>query len=470
MFPLPRATAFSLMLTLLAACAPWALKPLPASTLEPLSMPSHWSAGAAEDALPADATWWAHFNDPLLEDLRAQALRANPSLLQTQAALQQARALILVGAAGLQPQLGSRISAQHQASNSQSSGNLFAAGFDASWELELFGAQRSAVSAFEADAEASRAQLGAAQTSLSAEVALRYIALRGLQARLQVGQSNWASQQQTLRITDWRAQAGLLSRLELEQARSAAQQTGSLLPGLRSSVLQAQHALAVLTGQPPLALNERLQTPAPLPVPDAGLALSLPFETLRQRPDVREAEWRVRAAESRVNAADAARWPSLQLSGSLGLQALRLGSLGSGPVLSSLLAAARWPVWDGGAARAQLTAQQAALEQARGRYRSTLLTALQEVEDALVALRGDGERSLQLAEAAQAAQTAAQLAGQRFRGGLIDFQTVLSTERAQLATQDALASARTDWSADHVRLFKALGGGWRADTQQAGVR
>ncbi len=469
MFPLLRALAASLLLTPLAACAPWALKPLPPSKLQPLPMPSQWSTRAEERALPADAMWWAHFNDPLLEDLRAQALRANPSLLQAQAALQQARALILVGAAGLQPQLGSRISAQHQSSNSQSRGNLFAAGFDASWELDLFGAEQSTVAALEADAEASRAQLGAAQTSLSAEVALRYIALRGLQARLQVAQSNWASQQQTLRITDWRAQAGLLSRLELEQARSAAQQTGSLLPALRTGVLQAQHALAVLTGQPPLDLIELLQTPAPMPVPDVGLALSLPFETLRQRPDVREAEWRVRAAESRVNAADAARWPSLQLSGSLGLQALTLGSLGSGPVLSSLLAAARWPVWDGGAARAQLTAQQAALEQARSRYRSTLLTALQEVEDALVALRGDGERSLQLAEAARAAQTAAQLAGQRFRGGLIDFQTVLSTERAQLATQDALASARIDWSADHVRLFKALGGGWRADTQQAGV-
>ncbi len=469
MLSLPRTLAVISLVTLLGACAPGALKPLPASGLQPLTMPSHWSAGADERALPTDATWWAHFNDPLLEDLRAQALRANPSLLQAQAALQQARALMVVGAAGLQPQLGSQISAQHQASNSQSRGNLFAAGFDASWELDLFGAQRSTVAALEADAEASRAQLGAAQTSLSAEVALRYIALRGLQARLQVAQSNWTSQQQTLNITDWRAQAGLLSRLELEQARSAAQQTGSLLPTLRTGVLQAQHALAVLTGQPPLALTERLQAPTPLPVPDVGLALSLPTNTLRQRPDVAEAEWRVRAAERRVNAADAARWPSLQLSGSLGLQALSLGSLGSGPVLSSLLAAARWPVWDGGASRAQLTAQQAALEQARSRYRSTLLTALQEVEDALVALRGDGERSLQLAEAARAAQAAAQLAGQRFRGGLIDFQTVLSTERAQLATQDALASARTDWSADHVRLFKALGGGWRADTQTAKV-
>ncbi len=457
------AIASSLALLLLTGCANWAPSALPGSELTPFTAPRGWATEQPTGTAPANAAWWSHFNDPLLQDLREQALRANPSLLQAEAALRQGRALVSVGGAALLPQLGSRLSAQHQGSNSQSQGNLFAAGFDASWELDLFGAGHQAVAALQAGAEASRAQLGAAQTSLSAEVALRYIALRGLQARIQVNNNNLASQQQTLAITDWRAQAGLLSQLELAQARSAAAQTKALLPALRTGALQAQHALAVLTGQPPGALKSLLEAPAPLPTPDAALALSLPADTLRQRPEVQEAEWQVRAAESRVQEAEARRWPSLQLSGYLGLQALSLGSLGTGPVLSSLLAAARWPVFDGGASRAQVSVQQAALDQARSRYRAVLLTALQEVEDALVALRGSEERSLQLTEAAAAAQAAAQLAGQRFRAGLADFQTVLSTERAQLATQDAWTTARTDWSADHVRLFKALGGGWRPD-------
>jgi outer membrane protein TolC len=191
--------------------------------------------------------------------------------------------------------------------------------------------------------------------------------------------------------------------------------------------------------------------------------LSLPADTLRKRPDVREAEWRLRAAEARVGEAEAARWPRFSLSGSLGLQALRLGGLGGAPLLSSLLASVRGPLLDGGAGLAQLNAQQAALEQARSAYRGTLLSALQEVEDALVALRADTDRSDDLAQATEAARAAADLARLRFRSGLVDFPTVLSTERAQLATQDAWASARADLSADHVRLFKALGGGWSPD-------
>lgn len=454
-------------LAALSACAPWALAPLPPTPLQPLALPSQWSSALPPSRVvaAADATWWTHFNDRQLLALQAQAQRANPDLRAAEAALRQARALVRAGQAGLQPQLGSSLSAQRQGSDGNSQGTLFAVGLDASWELDLFGAQHSAVAALQASAEARRAQLGAAQTSLSAEVGLRYIALRSLQARLDVATRNAETQARTLQIADWRTQAGLLSALELAQARSAAQQTAAQLPALRSAALQTQHALAVLTGQPPDALAQALQTPAPLPAPDTALALSLPADTLRQRPDVSAAEWAVRATEHRVQAADAARWPSLSLSGSLGLQALRLGSLGSGPLLSNLLAAARWPVWDGGAARARLSASEAELDQARAAYRSTLLTALQEVEDALVALQSDSERSAALAEAAAAAETAAQLAGLRFRSGLVDFQTVLTTERAQLLTQDAWVSARADWSASHVRLFKALGGGWPATNE-----
>lgn len=441
---------------LLAGCA--VVAPLPAVPPEP-DLPARWAGPQVAAGVPADARWWARFNDPLLVSLVTEAQRANTTLQAAQAALRQARAVADAGAAALQPQLGSRASAQR----TRGSGNLFQAGLDASWELDLFSAQRSGVQALQATALASAAQLAAVRVSLAAEVGLRYIALRGLQARLDVARRNLATQRQTLQLTAWREQAGLLSVLELQQARSAAAQTEALLPQLQASVQQSVHALAVLTGQAPAALNDLLQPPVPLPEARVELALALPADTLRQRADVRAAEQQVRAASGRLTQADAARWPRFNLGGSLGLQAFTLGAVGNGPLLASLLASAAWPVWDGGATRAQIDAQDAALEQARSQYRAAVLTALQEVEDALAALAGDQARQQRLAEAATAAEAAATLAAQRYRSGLVDFQTVLETQRSQLATQDALTTARADVGSDQVRLFKALGGGWAPD-------
>lgn len=242
---------------------------------------------------------------------------------------------------------------------------------------------------------------------MAAETALSYITLRGAQAHLATATANLASQLQTLQITEWRVQAGLLSTLEAEQASAAAAQTRALLPTLQTTVEQAAHALAVLTGRPPAALATLVATPAAVPQAAGDLALSLPADTLRQRADVRAAEQQVQAAQSRVAQADAARWPSFKLGGSLGLSALTLGALGNGAALaSSLLASVSLPLWDGGAARAQVRAQQAALDQTRSTYRGTVLTALQDVEDALVALRNDRLRAANLQAAASAAAAA----------------------------------------------------------------
>jgi NodT family efflux transporter outer membrane factor (OMF) lipoprotein len=245
---------------------------------------------------------------------------------------------------------------------------------------------------------------------------------------------------------------------------TATEQTLAALPLLGTSIAQGGHALAVLTGQDPAALDRRLAVQQPLPQAAPGLALNLPAETLRQRADVRAAEHRLAAEMARLAQADAARLPSFRLGGSLGLTALSLGALGGGtPVVGSLLAAVTLPLFDGGALRAQVQAQQAVLDQSAAAYRSTVLTALQEVEDALVALRGDEQRVQRLQAAARSAGNAAVMAGQRYRSGLVDFQIVLDTQRSQLATQESLAGARADVGTDHVRLFKALGGGWRAE-------
>ena len=436
-----------------------------------LPVPAAWSASAeaalqSSDSLvtPADtaalAQWWERFGDPQLSGLVVQALQANPTVRSAQAALLQARAQTEVQGAGLLPSVGGSASAQ-RARSGGSTGNRFQAGFDASWEPDVFGGRRASLDASEADSRAAEANLGNAQVSLAAEVALNYITLRSLQERLAIARNNLASQQETLQISQWRLQAGLVTSLVTEQARAATAQTAAQVPALEASLAQTRHALAVLTGQPPGALEDALRTARPLPAPPPALALAFPAETLRQRPDVRVAEERVTAALARVQQADAARYPDFRLSGSLGLSALTLGALTNGAsVAQSLLAGVSFPVFDGGAALAQVRVQQAAAEQARLAYEATVWTALTDVEDALVQLRGDRARLVQLRIAAEAAANAALLAQDRYTSGLIDFQAVLETQRTQLSTQDSVANTAASLSADHVRLYKALGGGW----------
>ncbi|WP_243020600.1 efflux transporter outer membrane subunit [Simplicispira sedimenti] len=430
------------------------------------ALPVAWNAPlpAGVAVLPqADdlARWWERFGDPQLSALVAQALQAHPSALSAQAALRQARAQARVQAAGMLPDVSLSGSAQRSRSGGQT-GNSFQVGLDAGWEPDLFGRLDAGVQASEADARAAQASLEQVHVSLSAEVALQYISLRSLQQRLAIAQRNLETQQQTLQITDWRVQAGLATSLVAEQARAAAEQTAAQLPQLQASLAQARHALAVLTGQAPAALDAALAAPQAVPQPSQALALDIPADTLRQRPDVRVAQERVQAALARVSQADAARYPSLRLSGSLGLRALTLGALGdSASLVHSLLGSVAVPLFDGGATQAQVQVQQAALEQARQAYQLAVLTALKEVEDALVALQGEAARLAHLQQAAQAAGNAALLAQQRYASGLIDFASVLETQRTQLATQDALATSQANLGSNHVRLFKALGGGWQ---------
>jgi outer membrane protein, multidrug efflux system len=435
------------------------------ATLPDVAVPTAWSTAASTNATNNTTSlvqWWQRFNDPLLSTLVTQALQANTSVKSAQAALLQARALRDVQAAGLMPSVTGTASAQRSRSGNIGASNVFNAGFDASWEPDVFGANHSALNATEADAQASAATLVNVQVSIAAEVAVDYIQLRGTQARLAIARDNLASQMETLQITDWRLQAGLTSSLEAEQARTASEQTRAQIPTLVTSVIQTQHSIAVLTGQTPDALQMELTEIGPVPEAADDLALNIPAETLRQRPDVRAAEHQVSAALARVDQADAARYPSFQLSGSLGLQALTLGSLtGGGTVVSALLGSVSVPVFDDGSAKAQVHAQEAAFEQTRMNYQAVVLTALKDVEDTLIALRGDRERLISLRNAAEAAGNAALLARQRYASGVIDFQTVLDTQRTLLSAQDSVASTATDLSSDHVRLYKALGGGWQ---------
>lgn len=457
----PLAVAMSTFL-LLSGCASTDRVDQPGAML---SVPPVWNS-VKQSASPTQtptalAQWWQRFNDPLLSELVAQALQANTSVQSARAALVQARALRDVQQAGLGPGVGASASAQRSDARNSNATSSFKAGFDASWEPAIFAGQRGALNASEAEAQAAATDLGQVQISLAAEVAAAYIELRGLQSRLALARSNLAAQAETLQITRWRVQAGLASSLDLAQAEAASEQTAAQIPTLQTGITQAMNGLAVLTGQAPGAWRERLSAVATVPQAPDTLALAFPADTLRQRPDVQTAEWRVMVAQARLSQAEAARLPTLRLSGTLGLSALTLGSLTSGASLAStLLASVSLPVFDGGAAQSQVRAQAAVLEQARLGYQAAVLTALQDVEDALVALQGNRERLARLQAATDAAANAELLARQRYSSGLVDFRTVLDTQRTLLNTQDSLASVRASLSADHVRLYKALGGGW----------
>ncbi len=446
-------------------CAPLASRE---GTLPDTPVPAAWSrAGARPGQQSADLTaWWQRFGDVQLIALIDRALHANTDMRSARAALRQARALRDVRAAGLWPQADASASAQRSRAGYAPAGNSFTLGLDASWEPDVWSGNRSALAAAEADAQAAAAALAQVQVALAGEVAVTYIELRGLQARLAIARNNLASQTETLQIARWRAQAGLASSLDVEQAVAAAEQTRAQIPALDTSLAQALHSLDVLTARP-LGIVQKQLRDAPVPQAADDLALAIPAETLRQRPDVRAAEHRVSAALARVVQADAARYPSLRISGSVGLRALTLGSLTQGAsVANALLASVSVPLFDAGAARAQVRVQDAALEQARVAYEATVLNALKDVEDALVALQGNRARLGHLQAAADAAANADLLARQRYASGLIDFRSVLDTQRTLLSTQDGVESTRASLSADHVRLYKALGGGWSSTTQE----
>jgi NodT family efflux transporter outer membrane factor (OMF) lipoprotein len=294
-------------------------------------------------------------------------------------------------------------------------------------------------------------------------VALNYVEACAFQARLATAQRNLQSQSETFQITDWRAQAGLVGTLDVEQARTQLEQTRAQIPALETSLAQAEHRLGVLLGGAPGALRDRLQGRAQIPVPPEGIAIGIPADTLRQRPDLRAAERTLAAETARIGAREAARYPAFALTGSIGLEAFTLGALAGADALATSLAAnVAATIFDGGRLRAQVQAQRAVVEQALVRYEAAIVTALEEVENALGGLANSAQRVAALQSAVESARSAALLARQRYASGLIDFQPVLDTERTLLSLEDNLAAAQAARASALIQLYKALGGGWSA--------
>ena len=298
--------------------------------------------------------------------------------------------------------------------------------------------------------------------TLLGDVALSYVDVRTAQSRLSFAEKNLEAQRGVLDITGWRAEAGLATSLDVERAQSNYQQTRAAIPSLQSSLVQSMNRLAVLTGDPPGSLEATLAERKPVPVASLEIAAGVPADVLRRRPDIRVAERRLAAQTAQVGVATAALYPSLSLSGSITLQALSAGDVLDGFQTDRLGLSLDVPLFRGGALRQNVNAQNALVTQALAAYEATVLAAYEEVENALSASSNEDARHEALRLGVESARRASQLALTQYNSGLVDFQTVLDADRQLLALEDSLAVSDGEMTANLIRLYKALGGGWNA--------
>ncbi|GAA5178742.1 efflux transporter outer membrane subunit [Niveibacterium umoris] len=437
--------------------------------------PAWHNAVASTHATPADARalalWWTQFHDPTLDALIDAALAGNTDLKTALARLDEVRARRGLARAQQMPELDASASARTQAARPAETTvttRSYDANLSLSWELDLFGGKRRALEAAEADLAAAQANLYAVRVSLIAAVANAYVDLRTAENRLAVLQATLDSRGETDQITRWREQAGLASTLDVAQSRSSLEQARAALPAVERSLSEARNQIALLLGKTPGAVDAMIGAKRALPELSFSLALGIPADTLQQRPDVRVAERQLAAATARVGEAQAQRYPKLTLSGSIGVDALSASDLfRPEAVLASLAGGIAAPIFDAGRITQSIAIQDAQQQQALINWQATVLRAMHEVENALVAWRTSNERFASLGVAVTAAVQAEQLASQRYAAGLIDLSVLLDTQRTLLSLQDQQTSAQGDRATALVNLYKALGGGWSPDAAGA---
>jgi NodT family efflux transporter outer membrane factor (OMF) lipoprotein len=440
-----------------------------------LAVPAHYTQPLAP-AAPADlATWWQQFNDPLLTDLIARATAANLDIAVSEARLRQAREALVQSRAALLPTVTGSASETHTAEYSKgavidglpypagsSAADMLSLGLDASWQADIFGGNRRAVEAARASADSARFALIGVRTSVAGEVATNYIDARLAQARLAIARDTLRTQDDNLRIAGWRVQAGLVSSIDEEQARAQRAQTAATIPQLETNFTSAVNRIGVLTGQAPGALRAALDVPGPIPRGPDGVAVGIPADTLRQRPDVRAAERDLAAASAQIGVAEAQLYPALTITGNLASQGSHFTGL-TDLVTGTLFAGLAQTIFDGGRLHSEVRSARAAADAALATYKGTVLAGLEDVENGMQALSAAQAEQAQYTIARDASNNAAIFARSQYRSGLIDFITLLQSEQTLLSARDALASAQADQASALVQLYLALGGGWQPD-------
>ena len=417
---------------------------------------------------PADlARWWRSFNDPMLDSLVDRAIATNLDLRQAPARVRQARAARGVVASAFWP--GADVSGSYTRSGganrrqtlTDSSADLYRAGLDATWELDIFGGVRRDIEAAQADIQSAIEDRRDVLVTLVAEVGLDYTDLRGIQRQIEIANNNLAAQRRSAELTRQRNAIGFVSRLDVVNAEALVASTASQIPMLESAERQTIYALSVLLGMEPGALLEEMSRHAPIPAAPPVVPIGLPSDLLRRRPDIRRADAQLHAATARIGVATADLFPKFSLTGSIGLQGNKPASLFNwanrfwsvGPSVS-------WPLFDAGRIRSNIEVQNVLQEQALLSYRSTVLLAWQDVENALIAHAKEQEHRTALAAAVAANRQAVDLATQLYRQGQTDFLNVLSAQRSLYASEDALVQSDRTVATNLIALYKALGGGW----------
>jgi NodT family efflux transporter outer membrane factor (OMF) lipoprotein len=423
------------------------------------------------DLDPAESTmqsWWALFNDDILNDLIEQVSTNNLSLKVAAARIEQAAALRGVSASQFYPSVFAdgaatavRTTEDRTPPGADREDELYSAGLSMAWELDLWGRIRRSVESADASLQAQVEDYRDLMVLLYAEVAKTYIEVRTLQNRIAIAEGNLEAQSRTFKLTQNRFDSGLAPLLDVSQAELNRARTASSIPALRRQLVVAINRLSVLTGGMPYALEEQLSGNGNIPAADARITVGLPSELLRQRPDIRRAERELAARNALIGATQAELYPTLSLPGALVLESSTAdGLFDDGSLGYSFGPQIRWNIFSGGRIRNSVRAEEAATRAALHAYEQTVLLALEEVEDAMAAYANEQDRIQSLDTAATAAHKSVELVTELYKSGLTDFQNVLNMEQALLAQQDALAVSRGLVSSYLVEVYRSLGGGW----------
>lgn len=420
------------------------------------------------------AGWWNTLNDPMLTNYITKALSQNLDLQTAQAKVRESRARLGMAQGAYFPELD--VSGSYSKTRTSENvtilpggsqqTNLYSAGFDASWELDVFGGTRRSVEAARADLAASAANLQAVWVSLAAEVAQNYVLYRTSQEALRVAKANLVAQTETYEILSSRFSVGLSDALAVQQAKYNMENTRAAIPVIEVTMEERLNALSVLVGEMPGNLAQEMAAQKPIPKSPVQMVTGIPAEAMRKRPDIRRAERELAAQTARIGVATADLYPKFYLFGTIGLESIDNTNLfDSKSLVYSILPKITWPIFRGGTIRSNIAVQTALQEQALAQYEKTLLVATQEVRNALTAYNKELGRNESLILAVAAAKDAQNLAMDRYKNGLSDFNNVLEAQRSLLTLQEQQVRSDGNITTYLVQLYKALGGGWEVLTE-----
>lgn len=433
-----------------------------------------WRSGDSE--APVAVQWWEVFDDPVLTRYIEQAAENNKDVQIALANITRARALRRESNSGFFPSVGGDAGASRsKSSEAVASGNnagqirnLYDAGFDASWELDIFGGTRRGVEAADARVGSAVASYHDIMLSAFSDVARTYYEARGFQKRIEITQKNADLLQQTYSLLEKRLEVGESSQFDVTRARGEYQSTLARIPNLQADLEASVFTLSVLLGLPPEALLAEMSESKPLPVPPDFVPVGLRSDMLRRRPDIRMAERELAASSADIGVQTAELFPKFFLTGDIGSQARVFGDLFTAAGgLWSLAAAVQWSVFEGGAIRARIDVEKAENKAALATYEKTVLEALADAETALTRYGREVETRQKLEESIQSRREAVRLAQQLLDAGESDYLEVLDAQRELTSSEDTLVISETNTIIKLVALYTALGGGWENPPQSA---